>query len=270
MNKLGFLFVLTTAMLWADFGIQNQLEFHAKYQTLGFGLRDVLTYLRADGAIPLPGQWEMYVRLDIPYMWLWGKEKEVISIGDDGIIVPPEAPDAHTIVKKTPFQEAGLADVGGRFFFVTPGLDQAKSLAIGFGSEFGFPTAQEVDLGTGKYWARPMVGFKWDIPNLGYGSWLAFLLKYQFSFAGHKDRSPFQIFAMQPVFVYPFAPTWTLCFSPEIQYTVRGTAWFVPIAASLTKAFTSHFSLSLSYQKGLVTNFFVFKNEVELTMRYVF
>lgn len=270
MKKFCFLiFIFFTQIVRGDFGIQNQLELHTKYQNLEFELKDVLIYGRWDGAFNLPKKWQLYLRFDLPYMWLWGKEMQVISIGDDGLIVPPEKA-THTVQKKVSFREVGLADIGNRFFFVTPGLDSAQRVTIGFGSEFGFPSATDVDLGTGKYWARPMLGVKWDFPTLGVGSWLAFLAKYQFSFAGQADRSSFQILALQPVFIYALNQNWTFVTSPEIQYDIMEKNWFIPFSINITRVFTSNFSMTAAYQKGLLTDFPVFQDEVELTLRYAF
>ncbi len=263
-------FLLPLTIVWADFGVQNQVELHAKYQNLAFELQDVVVYARLDSATALPQNWQLYLRLDIPYMWLWGKQQELISIGEDGIVVAPETEGAQTKVKMTPLREQGLADLLTRAFFVTPALDEAKRVTVGFGSELTFPTAQEPDLGTGKYAARPMAGVKWDFPQLGIGSWLAFLCKYEFSFAGHKDRSSFQILYLQPVFVYGFGKDWALVLSPEAQYDVREKKWFIPAAINLTKGFGRHFSCSVSYQRGLVTAFPVFQDEAELILRYIF
>jgi hypothetical protein len=269
MKRIILLLLLPISLLWADFGIKSQCELHAKYQSLKFGLQDALTYLRMDQVLYLPKTWELYLRLDVPYMWLWGVEKQLISIGDDGIIVSPDTRGAHTMMRKTAFQEHGLSDLLIRAFFVTPSVNQSGSITLGFGSEFTFPTAQDVDLGSGKYAARPVVGFKWDLPTVGKGgSWFALLSKYLFSFAGNKSRPSYQILFFQPVFIYNFAIDWALVLAPELQYNILQPGWFIPASATLARNIGKHFSCSVTYQKGLVTKYPVFQQEVELVLRY--
>jgi hypothetical protein len=264
------LFFAPTAYLLADFGIQSQNELHVKYQNLGFGLKDLIIYDRLEGAWTLPKNWQIYLRLDIPYMMLWGKDKEFVSIGDEGIIVPPGSSDTPSKMKVMPFKEKGLADIGSRAFIVSPPVDSADRVTLGFGSEFGFPTAQDEDLGTGKYWARPLAGFKWDFPCLGQGSWFAFLAKYQFSYAGDPKRSSFRIFFVQPVFVYRISNDWILATAPELQYSLQQKAWFIPASINFTKVSGEHFSCTFAYQRALLKDFPVFEDEVELTFRYAF
>lgn len=267
MKYLFYYLTLPGVLLWADFGIQDQFEFHSKYQNLAFELQDVVIYSRLEKAICLPKERQLYLRIEIPYAFLWGKEKELISLDEDGIVSPPERAKTR-IIKKTAFKEQGVADLLTKIFFVIP--IEGKNALFGFGSEFTFPTAQEPDLGVGKYAACPVAGMKWNFPHLGDGSSLALFAKYQFSIAGDSNRAPFQILHLQPVFAYAFKNNWVLVLSPEFQYNVREKKWFVPTAISLGKNFEKHFAISLSYQKGIVTDFPVFQDEVELVLRYIF
>lgn len=274
MKKTLLLLSFSCTALFADFGITPQVEFHSKYQNLDFGLTDAIVYARFDGANSFSNGWQIYSRLDLPYMWLWGKQTEIISIDLGGIVAVEQKNQSPKTTKKikktTSFKERGFSDILTRAFFVTPPLDSKKRVTCGFGSELTFPTAQKVDLGTGKYAARPMVGLKYDLPNLGISSWVAGLLKYQFSYAGSEKRDSYQIFFIQPVFIYGFKKGWTLAITPEIQYNVLTHKWFIPAPITLTRTITDHFSLTAAYQKGIVTAFPVFNQEVELTMRYTF
>lgn len=267
MKKCILFLLLSSALLYGDFGIQPQMEIHGKYQNLDLHLQDVVIYGRIEGVCHLPQNWQLYTRLDIPYLWLWGKKIQFISIDEDGIVSITEEKEGSQKIK-TPFRERGLGDILTRAFFVSPLIGDRTS--IGFGSELTFPTAQQHDLGTGKYSARPMIGFKCDLPEIGEGSFAGFLGKYQFSFAGSKHRASFQILSLQPLFVYMFAPSWTLALTPEYQLNIRTQKWFIPIQGCVTKAFTDHFSVTLAYQKGVVTDFPVFQQEVEFTIRYTF
>lgn len=269
MKKL-FWFFLIPGVLSADFGIRNQIEFHAKYQKFDFGLQDALVYFRFDGLIHLPKTWQLYLRSDVPFIALWGEKAENVSLSEDGIIVSPGSPGSHMEVRMRKLWEIGLGDVSTRFFFVTPFIDKGKKTVLGFGSEIAFPTAQEPDIGTGRFWARPIVGIRWDFPHLGNWSWFSLLFKYQFSFAGDKSRPSFQIFSLQPVFIYTFGDQWSLIIAPESQYNVLEKTWFVPAAINFTKGFSKHYSMSLGYQRGVITDFAVFRDEVEFIVRYSF
>lgn len=204
------------------------------------------------------------MRFDLPYIWLWGKQIEFVQLGEEGIIV--DIPEANIAPVVKPFKEQGLSDISTKAFFVTPHIG---NLTFGFGSEFAFPTAQKSELGTGKYSAKPMVGIKYDLPSLFSGSWTAFLLKYQFSYAGRRDRTSFRIFTMQPVLVFTFPKGWAFSLNSETQYNCKIRKWFVPISANIGKVF-GRSTLCVQYQKGLITSFPVYKDDIEVILSYLF
>jgi hypothetical protein len=260
-----FLFLFSAFSLSADFDVKTKAELHWKYQNLVFDLQDYVLYGRIDKSFHLPKNWQGYLRLEIPFIWLWGNKTEFVAVDAEGIVdieveQPPMIPVTH------PLKESGLADLLTRIFFTTPSLGK---FTLGIGSDVTYPTAQEPDIGTGKYSARPMIGIKYDWPDLSSGAMTALFIKYQFSFAGDPNRPSFRILFLQPIFSCSFQE-WAIGTSPEIQFNCKTKQWFIPMNFNFSKRFHNQIVLSAQYQRGLLTQFPVFQDEVEMTLTWLF
>lgn len=263
MKHYLFLLLLPLSIVQADFNIRSGIEMHWKYQNLISDLEDYTLMARFDRAFDLENGGQIYFRAELPYIWLWGSKDQEVELDADGIIFfDPHMAHIHTNVN-----ENGIGDLVTKVFCSTAQLGDAAQ--IGMGSEFIFPTAQKDDLGGGKYAARPIVGFRWHFPTLGNGASVLFFTKYQFSFAGQKDRPSYQIFSMEPIFTIAYGKGWRFTTGPEVQYNCKTAQWFVPVNFTLSRVM-DQVVCSLEYQRGLVTNFPVFQDEVELTISYKF
>ncbi len=251
--------------LCADFGMRTRGEMLWKYQNLDFDLQDYVLTGRVEKAFVLPQKWQGAVRAEFPYIWLWGKREEVIELDGSGIIA--EAPAPSIISHMIPFTQQGFGDMSAKAFFTTPNW---SGVTWGFGSDFTFPTAQKIELGTGKYAAHPILGGKYDLPSLGSGASLIFYTKYLFSFAGNENRPSYRVFTIQPICILRFYETWAFSLGSESQLDCKELKWFVPISITLGKAVREKFTFSAQYQRGIVTDFPIFQDEVEVTGSFLF
>ena len=65
-------------------------------------------------------------------------------------------------------------------------LDQRWALAGGV--QLIFPTASQEQMGAGKYRLVPTGAFRLSLPEVSKGSFFAFLVRYDYDFAGDEDR----------------------------------------------------------------------------------
>jgi hypothetical protein len=259
-----FLLFLIPLGLWADFGMRTKVQLLAKYQDLDFDLQDYVLTSRLEKAFALPQQWSGGLRIDFPYIWLWGRREEIIALDETGIVEDASLPSVHHM---TPFSQQGLGDMAVKAFFVSPSWGGA---AWGVGSQFIFPTAQKIELGTGKYAAEPSLGVRYAMPTLASGAWFTFFTKYLFSFAGKKERPSFQVFTIDPSFGLLFYKTWALSLESESQFDCDEKKWFVPISISLGALVRERFAFSAKYKRGIITDFPVVQNEGEITASFLF
>lgn len=266
MPFLLILFLIGNFCLFADFHMNTEIDLRWKYQDLGPRTSAQVLIARFDKVFSLPFERELYLRLDVPYMWLKSRERELIEVDEEGIV---STTDEHfhnlrrVVTTHHHIKENGLSDILTKAFIVLP---FPHHMHLGLGSDFMFPTATARAIGTGKYRARPTIGIEWG--NTWF--WTALLARYEFSYAGQSHRPSIRIFYIQPVLFFDLPQNWCFAFAPESQYNCKTDQWFVPFTVFAAKGIGNHFYSSIEYKVGLVIDFPVYRQEVEVTFCYVF
>jgi hypothetical protein len=136
--------------------------------------------------------------------------------------------------------EFGLGDLSPEFFFSPRKPIQLgeASLVWGAGPAFQFPTATDVELGSGKWSAGP--GFVVFLSDRPLHVTTGFLVLNLWSFAGDEDRANVNAMTLQPFFNYNLAKGWYLTSSPLITANWEANddnRWTVPIGGGLGRIF---------------------------------
>jgi hypothetical protein len=176
--------ILASGIVWAAEEVNNgqdptrpRTRFDLRYQYQNLPPEDhdhahIFT-LRADNPFVLSQHWQLAARLDLP-LFLTDALSHDNPMGDN---------------------EFGAGDllVQGLLIYA---LDQRWAVAGGV--QFIFPTASQEQLGGGKYCLVPTGAFRLALPEVSKGSFFAFLVRYDYDFAGEEDR--------RHISELPFAP----------------------------------------------------------------
>lgn len=197
----------------------TRFDVRLKYQNVsdsdvpGFDedLRNWILTLRADRPFPIgKSGWVIGSRIDVPLIINNIPSEDHIDSSD----------------------EFGLNDSLIQLLFIAPSKNK-KTFAIG--TQVIFPTATQDQFGTGKWQLAPTVAGKIDLPQITPGSFVALLLRDQFSFAGDGDRDDINQLVIQPVFNVNLPQAWFVTIAPEIRMDWDNGDWFVPFYATVGK-----------------------------------
>src|SRR6188474_3547001 len=137
--------------------------------------------------------------------------------------------------------EFGLGDLTPEFFFSPRKpiqLGRDASLVWGAGPAFQFPTATDVELGSGKWSAGP--GFVVFLSEKALHVTTGFLILNLWSFAGDEDRANVNAMTLQPFFNYNLPKGWYLTSSPLITANWEAdddNRWTVPMGGGIGRIF---------------------------------
>ena len=156
-------------------------------------------------------------RFDKPFL-LDGGKSGILSTRLDIPLVASDAvgndnPNGNTY-------EFGTGDLLTQFAYIFP-KDKTNELGFGIdgfglGAQFIWPTAGKSTLGGEKYLVAPLVGAKWNMPQISEGSWFTPVFRYFFDYADHgagKSRDDVGELAIQPqVYINTKAWDWPVDF----------------------------------------------------------
>jgi hypothetical protein len=130
-------------------------------------------------------------------------------------------------------------------------------LGYGFGVRAVWPTAGLDEAGKGKYQIGPLVGLRYDLPEISPGSFVLIEARYQNSIASRNQnsaRSDVNQLNVQPKLNVSLPHAWFLTFfaSENIQINVADDdKVFVPFDLMIGRKFGENFIASVEYSRGM-------------------
>lgn len=168
-------------------------------------------------------------------------------------------PEGHT--------EFGMGDFLAQAIYVRE-ID--KRWAAGIGLRTILPTATGEALGDGKWQLVPTLGVRASIPEISPGSYLGLIVRQFSSVGGQSSRSDVSYFQFEPQFNWGLPDQWFINFSPETQFNLMTSEWFVPLDIMVGRRFGLNWIASLEYQYGLVREDDRYKQWLEVRIGYFF
>lgn len=134
------------------------------------------------------------------------------------------------LFKNWPTSDTGLGDISLVPYFVP---DMMKRTFLGYGAAFGFPTATEDALGSGKWTGGPAMIVARTGSPITYGG----LVQHIWSYAGDSDRADISVSTVQPFLTYLLGDGWAASLNIEASYNWNADTdkWTIPLATSLSK-----------------------------------
>jgi hypothetical protein len=137
---------------------------------------------------------------------------------------------------------SGLGDLGYQLF-LTP--SRARTIVLGFGPAFVFPTATRAAFGNGKWAAGPTAAIVVQPGRLS----LAVAVTNLWSYAGDPRRASINQLSIEYAVDYQLRRGWSLSSNPVITDDWRGVAgerWFVPVGGGVSKAYNGRMPVQFS------------------------
>jgi hypothetical protein len=227
----------------------TRFDFRTKYQDLKDGARALTFTFRVDKPFQFDNGWSVSTRFDFP-LTLKNAVANDNPNGDD---------------------QFGLGDDLLQFLAITPPLDSEKRWALGFGTRLVFPTATAEQLGSGKWQLAPIVGVRAFVPEVSKGSYVALLVRNQFSVAGDPNRRDINDLYVQPMFNWQLEDQWYVNFAPEMRFNLndKGQA-FVPFSVAIGKKINPGLVMSVEFKVPVIENYRQYDAEVEYRVGFFF
>lgn len=228
----------------------TRLDLRYKYQDLPGGFTGDLVTARVDVPVLLnDAGWQLALRFDVPLA------------GND--VPSRDNPNGD--------HEFGLSDSLMQALFITPPLGADKRWALAFGTQVLFPTASQDQFGTGQWQLAPTIAARMGWPELSKGSFLALLVRDQFSFAGDDDRRDINDLVIQPVFNWQLPDLWFVTMAPEIRFDLEGDGdAFVPFDILVGKMITTRCVASVQFDVPIVDDYDLYDWQVEFRIGFFF
>jgi hypothetical protein len=139
----------------------------------------------------------------------------------------------------------------------------SKRFAVAGGAQMIFPAASRDNMGAGKYRLVPTLGARYNLPEITPGSWAAFLLRYDYDFAGESDRRHISELQLAPLVNFALPDRWFVNLYPssDIRYNFAakrpGDAgrWFFPFNFMVGKLLTKSIVASLEIGVPIVNDY---------------
>lgn len=191
---------------------------------------ELATTLRYTRPQPIGGGWTVNLRGDLPFV----RNNEVSIDNPDG---------GYTF---------GVGDVLLQAVFVR---HTSETEGVGIGTQLIAPTASEEGLGKGKWRLRPTIGYRWGLPKVSEKTFFQLLTRYDFSFAGDKDRSNVSELQFAPnlEFGLPGEAYFSIFPSTDIRYNFKHKEFFLPIDLEVGKEW-ERLVVSLEGAAGVVSD----------------
>src|SRR5262249_45351920 len=147
----------------------------------------------------------------------------------------------------------------------------SKQFAVAGGAQMIFPTASRNTMGAGKYRLVPTLGARYNLPEITPGAWAAFLLRYDYDFAGESDRLHISELQLVPLVNVALPDGWFVNLSPssDIRYNFAtkrpGDAGrlFLPFNFMVGKLLTRSIVASLEMGVPIVHDYEVYDFKLE-------
>ena len=219
----------------------TRFDLRLKYQdTLIKHREQFIATPRLDKPIPLGGGWLLSTRFDLPLVYNDIPSRD--NRDGDG--------------------EFGLGDLLTQFLFIKP---LSPKLRVAGGAWFIWPTATQDQTGTGKWLAGPTVAAAYDISELSKGSFVAGLLRQNFSYAGPDRRDDINETIIQPVLNVNLPKFWFVTVAPEIKYNWKNKnqGWFVPLDLMVGKLLNRTTVVSVEGKYAIADKYPLYDWEIE-------
>jgi hypothetical protein len=173
---------------------------------------ELATTLRYTLPQPIGDGWTVNLRADLPFV-----RNNEASIDN---------PDGHYAF--------GLGDALIQAIFIR---HTNETDGFGIGTQLIAPTASEEGLGKGKWRLRPTLGYRWGLPEISEKTFFQLLARYDFSFAGDKDRSRVSELQFAPnlEFGLPGDAYLSIFPSTDIRYNFENKEFFLPVDLEIGK-----------------------------------
>ena len=219
----------------------SRLDLRERYENLPsvkqFDPEKWQTTLRTDNWAELGTSWTLYGRVDFPLVY----SNQVTS---------PFNPEGHS--------RFGQGDLLTEAALIPPPL--SPRLAYGFGMRAVWPTASLNEAGNGKYQLGPVVGVRFNLPEITPGSYFlpeAFYLNSVASRNHNKGRADINQLNIQPKFNLHLPDQWfaVLYASEQIQINFgNDNQLFLPFDLMIGKKLGERVIVSLEYSKVMYHN----------------
>lgn len=183
--------------------------------------------------------------------------------------------------------EFGFGDFLTQFIYVPP-FEVSEDLpwdAFGFGAQLLWPTASKSILGSEKYQVAPLIGAKWNLPQISKGSWFTPAFRYFFDYADYgngRNRDDISELAIQPqVYINTKEWGWPVDFvhfwagqDIRINYESGGTKssgdMFVPFDVMFGKMLNKSTLVSVEFAAPIVNDYDLYDWLVEFRIGFFF
>lgn len=235
-----------------------------KYQT--FNAHDTASTITARlDNLWSKSDWTAFLRFELPFIFLQFLGEELFQFDDSGLADEiPFANVSSPTQKKV--QKTGLGDLLVQFLWTFPPI---QKWSFELGPEVVFPTATEPDLGTGCYLFRPVFTINYDLQNWSPGSWASFLTKYQFA-VGDEDPSRLSVLYLEPSLNIGLPAHYFFNIASEMQWSASLNRWFIPLALLLGRTLHEKMITTIEYQVGLLRDYPVMSQKVEVSLGWIF
>jgi hypothetical protein len=233
----------------------TRLDFRYQYQNLPPDDHDNAHIItpRADKPFVLAPGWSLATRIDLP-----------LFITD---AVSPDNPGGAYLF--------GIGDMLVQGLLINT---LSKRFAVAGGAQMIFPTASRDTMGAGKYRLVPTLGARYNLPEITPGSWAAFLLRYDYDFAGESDRRHISELQLAPLVNVALPDSWFVNLYPssDIRYNFAakrpGDAgrWFLPFNFMVGKLLTRSIVASLEIGVPIVNDYQVYDFKLEGRVGFFF
>ncbi len=185
--------------------------------------------------------------------------------------------------------EFGVGDLLTQFAYIFPkditdeigfGID-----GFGFGAQLVWPTASKSMLGGEKYLVAPLIGAKWNMPQISEGSWFTPVFRYFFNYADHgagKYRDDVGELAIQPqVYINTKAWDWPVDFvhfwggkdiriNFENGSTKHSGDVFIPFDVLVGKMINKSTVVSVEFATPLINDYDLYDWMIEFRIGFFF
>lgn len=207
------------------------------------GTDSQLLTLRIDKPFELGGRWKLSTRADVPFI-----RTDELAMG-----IPTGAHDA------------GLSDMLVQALLITPPKGKA---AFAFGTQLYVPTATH-GLGSGRWQLAPSAAAVYQLPEVSRGTFVALLLRDNFSFAG--DDPGTNVASVQPIFNWQLPRQWFLTFSPEAKFNTKDEwSLFLPFDVTVGKKLNATTVASLQADIGVIDDYPQYDWQIEARIGFFF
>lgn len=208
--------------------------------------------LRMDRKIQFNADWALGFRADLPFV----TKNPINSFNPSGEYVYG--------VGDADVQAALIRNIDARWKF-------------GFGARLYAPTGGEV-LGAGKWQIMPGLAVRYALPEVGSGSYLEPLLRYDQSFAGNPAKKSISNLQFQPTFNLGLPGRWFFTFYPsaDIRWNYGPPATgqtgrlFLPFDASFGRKIADNLALSLEVGVPIIKDYPVYNFKTEARLNFTF